>query len=867
MIAQPIAVLQAVPIELAERRLRHFVRQAWHVVEPFAPFKPNWHLDAIADHLEAVERGEIRNLLVTMPPRMGKSLTISVFYPAWRWINKPGMRFLYASYSQDLATAHSLATRRVIESDWYRERWGDRFQLAGDANLKTRFENDQRGQRYSTSVGGVVTGVGGDRIVCLRYNQRIQTSAGTLPIGAVVEQRMPVRALSFNHERGQAEWQAIEAYEQSDGRPCLRVALSNGATIECTEDHPVYVSGRGYVAASALHDGDEVLTGEVPLSGVRQGVRSFPGAREAWRRARPLLLARVLGQSGARLNQPSMARRHGSAVVPAVRSFVLRQAGAGASRGQILLESLPEPCLQAEPSPTAQGRDGCVRSVRGGTNSEALDHCKDQFLLATMRQRVSLVANGRHGKPELATRIRIRTIRQDLPAYCPDHSGAGCSAVPALRQDTGRERQGVRRSPHRLRQDKRRSGESHQPVSAVPQPDPWEIIARSPVMGRAIVRAVEPIDAPDRVYNIRVAQNHNYFASGVLVHNCDDPHNVKEAESEAIRTATIAWWDQAMSTRFNDPKTGARIVVMQRVHEGDLAGHLIEQGGYTHLNLPMEYEPESVAWTGFGTSDPRSAPGELLAPDRVGPEELADLKVRLGSRAYAGQFQQRPGPAEGGAFRKRWWRFWHHPGRPLDPVPLLIDGELHIAPCAPLPPFWDEHIQSWDMSFKGLDTSDYVCGQIWGAWRADRYLLDQTLAQLDFPGTLAAVRELTDRWPKARRKLVEDKANGPAVIATLRNEIAGMVPVEPEGGKEARANAVTAEIESGNVYLPHPRLAPWVDAFIDECASFPAGKNDDQVDAMSQALLRLQAQSGSATTSTSYVEDPDDGDADERRWH
>lgn len=515
MVAQPIAVLQAVPIELAERRLRHFVRQAWHVVEPFAPFKPNWHLDAIADHLEAVEHGEIRNLLVTMPPRMGKSLTISVFYPAWRWINKPGMRFLYASYSQDLATAHSLATRRVIESDWYQARWGGRFQLAGDANLKTRFENDQRGQRYSTSVGGVVTGVGGDRIVV------------------------------------------------------------------------------------------------------------------------------------------------------------------------------------------------------------------------------------------------------------------------------------------------------------------------------------------------------------------DDPHNVKESESEAVRATTIAWWDQAMSTRFNDPKTGARIVVMQRVHEGDLAGHLIEQGGYTHLNLPMEYEPESVTWTGLGTPDPRSDPGELLAPDRVGPDELADLKVRLGSRAYAGQFQQRPSPAEGGTFKRQWWRFWHFPGHPLDPVPLRMpDGSMHLAPCVELPPFWDEHLQSWDMSFKGMDTSDYVCGQVWGAWRADRYLLDQTLAQLNFPATLAAVRELTDRWPKARRKLVEDKANGPAVIATLRNEIAGLVAVEPEGGKESRANAVTPEIESGNVYLPHPRIAPWVDAFIDECASFPTGKHDDQVDSMTQALLRLAAQTGSVVISRSYLEganDEDEGDR-ERRW-
>jgi hypothetical protein len=158
-----IDLIEAAPTELAERRLRHFVREAWGVIEPFTIFKANWHIDAICDHLEAVEAGQIRNLLVTMPPRMMKSLTISVFYPAWRWINQPGMRFLYASYSQDLATVHSIATRRVIESDWYQARWRHRFALADDQNLKTRFENDQRGARYSTSVGGVVTGIGADR--------------------------------------------------------------------------------------------------------------------------------------------------------------------------------------------------------------------------------------------------------------------------------------------------------------------------------------------------------------------------------------------------------------------------------------------------------------------------------------------------------------------------------------------------------------------------------------------------------------------------------------------------------------------------------------------------------------------------------
>src|SRR5690606_37556198 len=149
------ALLDRDPIRTlkAERHLRDFVKQAWHVVEPATTYQHNWHIDALCDHLEATLPGDIRNLLVTMPPRAMKSLTISVFFPAWAWIHKPELRFLYASYAQSLSTEHSQLTRMVIESDWYQARWGHIYQLADDANLKTRFSNTKRGYRVATSVG------------------------------------------------------------------------------------------------------------------------------------------------------------------------------------------------------------------------------------------------------------------------------------------------------------------------------------------------------------------------------------------------------------------------------------------------------------------------------------------------------------------------------------------------------------------------------------------------------------------------------------------------------------------------------------------------------------------------------------------
>ena len=155
-----------VAAERARRSLRRYVRDAWHVVEPAARFVPGWHLDAICDHLEAVSAGEIRHLLITMPPRHAKSLSVSVFWPTWEWVTHPERRWLYASYALSLSVRDSVKCRRLIESPWYQAAWGPRFQLTSDVNLKTRFENDATGYRIATSVGGSATGEGGDRIVC-----------------------------------------------------------------------------------------------------------------------------------------------------------------------------------------------------------------------------------------------------------------------------------------------------------------------------------------------------------------------------------------------------------------------------------------------------------------------------------------------------------------------------------------------------------------------------------------------------------------------------------------------------------------------------------------------------------------------------
>lgn len=453
--------------ELCNRSLWEYTKHAWKIVEP-DPLVEGWHLQAVCEHLEAISRKQIRNLIICIPPRHTKSLETTVFWPSWEWgpFNRPQTRWLCISYAASLSERDSVKCRTLMQSKWYRERWGSKFVLQGDQNAKERYNNVRGGYRIASSIGGVGTGEGGDRLVI------------------------------------------------------------------------------------------------------------------------------------------------------------------------------------------------------------------------------------------------------------------------------------------------------------------------------------------------------------------DDPINIKEAHSEVVRKGVNDWWDMVMPTRLNNPKSGAKVIIMQRCHSDDLVGHIKATSPETYewLVLPAEFEPATRCSTSIGFVDPRVNEGDLLWPQRFGPKEITELK-KMGSYAYAAQFQQRPSPVEGGILKRHWWKFYTE---------------------RPAPSWFDYLLQSWDMSFKGLDTCSYVCGQVWGVKGADKYLMDETREHLDFVQTLNAVRNLTLRWPKATLKLVEEKANGAAVISTLKNEISGLVPWEPEGSKESRAFAVSPEVESGNVYLPSPLICPWINDWIEETALFPNGPHNDRVDTFTQAMQRIQ---------------------------
>jgi len=450
--------------------LREFTKASWGSIEPGVEFQNNWHIDAISEHLQAVVEGNIKRLIINVPPRHMKSISVAVCLPAWTWTIQPGKKFLYASYASSLSIRDSVKCRRLLDSRWYKAHFEDTFKLTSDQNQKQRFENDKTGARIATSVDGALTGEGGDIIVI------------------------------------------------------------------------------------------------------------------------------------------------------------------------------------------------------------------------------------------------------------------------------------------------------------------------------------------------------------------DDPHNVRESESSAVREGVLEWWDQAMQTRLNDPKTGAFIIIMQRVHERDLTGHILanELGDeWNHLCLPAKYEVGHPTPTRsfLGFTDPRTKEGELLWPNRIDEKTLTSLEKSLGSYASAGQLQQRPMPKGGGILKAEWWVPWESEDLP--------DIEYVL--------------QSWDTAFSTKEKTSYSARTTWGVFKHKgmtcAIVLDMWYDRVSYPELRKIAQEAYyDYEPDA--VLIEKKASGQSLLQDLR--IAGIPVIEymPDRDKEARAHASSALLEDGRIYYPSSKK--WCKDLIDICASFPATDNDDIVDTCTQAWLRLR---------------------------
>lgn len=296
----------------------------------------------------------------------------------------------------------------------------------------------------------------------------------------------------------------------------------------------------------------------------------------------------------------------------------------------------------------------------------------------------------------------------------------------------------------------------------------------------------------------------------------DDPiKSQDEADSLVYRDRTWEWFGSVAYTRLE--KDGCILIILTRWHEDDIAGRVIAKAkedpladSFTILNLPAICEGTT------NPDDPRIM-GEALWPNKYDINRLGAIRATVGSRVWNALYQQRPAATEGNLIKREWLRYWDR-----------------------LPERFEEQLISVDATFTGKATSDFVAMQVWGRFGARKYLLDQVYARMGITDTISALIALCAKWPGANLKLIENKANGPAIEDLLSRQVSGIVLWEPRGDKIARMNAVSPQFEAGNVFLPLSIRGPWIDALVDELVTFPNAAHDDRCDALTQALLRLE---------------------------
>ncbi len=340
---------------------------------------------------------------------------------------------------------------------------------------------------------------------------------------------------------------------------------------------------------------------------------------------------------------------------------------------------------------------------------------------------------------------------------------------------------------------------------------------------------------------------------GASILICDDPNSAGEGASDVKRDGTNSWWDQVWSTRLNNPKKDVKIVVQQRIHEQDISGHILDNDTdkeWIKLILPMEFEEKRRSCTivlpstnGQIWCDPRIKEGELLSSDRFAIKEINQYKQDLGSYGYAGQYQQRPSPEEGGIIKKPWFQWWK------DTTPPDIEFVL----------------QSWDTALTAKDMSAYSACTTWGIFYDENYienaiLLSMWRDRIEYPELRERVKRLyfdyrdtgKERNPIFKGRpvdmcLIEAKASGDPLIQDLAAAGIRAMPFVPNkyGDKIARVRLITPLIEGGRVWIParppsYERLLPFADTFLESVATFPNSDSRDLVDTMAQALLKLK---------------------------
>lgn len=739
------ALQKQLDADLARASFPEFFRQAWKVIEPNTELIWNWHLSLMCSVVQAVFMdwlkakqnrkylNKIRNILFNVPPGSSKSRVLAVAFQAWAWLHCPGMKFICLSVNDDATMRDARAARDLIRSPWYVSTFGIEWNIKSDQDAISNYGNTAGGERISMASKSEIVGLRAD---CVAGDTRVATAEGDIAISelhGMAERGEPLpQVWSVNHATGEPELRTVVATRNRKTTGGVLIRTEFGNAFYCTPDHRVWTE-----TASGNEGGD--YTQAAHLTGRRVSVLRRANVSVADREATALRELSVRDVDVCTVLDDVSASRRGVRQTRASRSegrTVLQQAlqnGVESAAGQDSTVPGLWRCVPAE----RQGARDVFEEVSGstplghaqyvaGTRVHALRDalCSDvvahNVLQQDVRGRSAFGSYDGFGKPELLGSRRPAVLGRTLAEFGAADSRAGRVSMYRVRFDGEQARDA--RPPHQPQSDEQRARESDHALRPLSHD--------APQITRAAVLSVDETSPRGRgetydVYDIQVEENHNFFANGVLVHNCiliDDPNNPKKAENKNERDEINELWSTNQYNRVNDGMRSLRIGVQQRTHAADWTGNVISlQGtwtppcgdpkcdkkkgccnrdGWLQVVIPAEFESarkfvmpdvlvqilreQGLPEFDIVTEDPRKIEGESIDPVRMPLEYLAGERKRWeGTGSYAGQMQQSPVASEGNKVDRKWWNFFRLAKGVREDIDEIENGRPRPVGCHP----------------------------------------------------------------------------------------------------------------------------------------------------------------------------------------
>jgi predicted phage terminase large subunit-like protein len=834
MLDEELALEEAVALERARTSFEGFYRY----INP--GHEINWHHQLIFKELDRLVSGENKRLIITLPPRHGKSESVSRLFPAYMMGLEPDKNIIACSYATPLAQRMSRDVQRIMDDPAYQrifphiKLWGKNVRSIADGSYLRNsdiFEVvNHRGAYRAAGLGAGITGMGGD---CFTGETRISTEYGSIPIADLFNHESPPRVLCYDVLQSKFVYRKIKAVRRRQSAALCQVQTASGRLLTCTPDHLLFTRADGFRKAAGAQ-GSELLIATKDLPGIQP---KLPKVQEKGRPRRQLLQrllhasAPLRGRSGVqyvqkaeeddarRLHQESHQARartlrqtlHDDLSDAASPEVVRGLRGkSGNARTQVLQRKL-QGCTHGQ----TENRFGSA-AVQRVREMDAPSIQKNTVLRHDMQKQGAQPADVGESKPlvcqwKQSVAGSLRKVVQNLAA---PRKAQRWPYMLLLRENY--ERAICPRASYRREQRQQPADKFDYVVRVLP----YSGTQKQDALGQ---EADSGSKKTYTVYDLQIEEHHNYFANEILVHNCliiDDP--VKDAADAMSSTIQDNQWEWYASTFRSRLAKGGRIAILAtRWVFNDIIGRLIDLAGadpnsdqWRVIKLPAINE------TGPTEDDPRE-PGDALWPGYFPVAELEKQRA-TNSRQFEALYQCNPVPLSGNLVQDSWWREWQQ---------------------AELPRKFEKVIISADLTFKGSSKGDWTVMIVMGKYQGRCYILDMVRRQVPFTGQQTALLWLyNDAMEKygVREVIVEDAANGAAIIDQLRSKIPCLIAVRAgDASKESRAQAITPIIEAGNVLLPCPTRASWVQVFRTEWAQFPMAAHDDIVDAATYGISRL----------------------------